>query len=173
MTLKKKIISIASAGVIALSFAGAAVPAFAATSATISSKQAAIDSATKVVPSNAVLTEAKTDDAKFDLEYLIPDTLQRYSVLVDRETSKVKHVAVKSSNFPGSVTVSKTVDDVKATILAAYPDAKNIDVTIYEDASSGTPFKVYKAAFETPELTGTALLNPATALIGEQELEYK
>ena len=173
MSLKKKVVSIASAGVIALSFAGAAVPVFAATTATISSKQAAIDSAAKVVPAEAVLTSAKTDDDKFDLEYLVPDTLQRYEIEVDRATSKVKEVEIKSSNFPGSVTVSKTAEDVKAAILEAYPDAKNIVVTLKDDSSSGTDFKVYEAKFETPAFTGEAKLNPATALIGEQELEYK
>ena len=120
-----------------------------------------------------MLTSAKTDDAKFDLEYLVPDTLQRYEIVVDRATSKVQSAVIKTSNYPGSVTVSKTEADVKGTILANYPDAKNIVVTKYTDDKSGTPFVIYKATFETATLTGTALLNPATALIGYQELKFK
>lgn len=173
MSMKKQMIAVAAAGVMALTGLGAAAPVFAATSDTIAMKQTAKDAAAKVVPANAILTSAKTDDDKFELEYLVPDTLQRYEVEVDRATSKVKEVEVKSSNFPGSVTVNKTAEDVKAAILEAYPDAKNIVVTLKDDSSSGTDFKVYEAKFETPAFVGKAELNPATALIGEQELEYK
>ena len=92
---------------------------------------------------------------------------------MDRATSKVQKAVIKTSNYPGSVTVNKTEADVKGTILADYPDAKNIVVTKYTDDKSGTPFVIYKATFETATLTGTALLNPATALIGYQELQFK
>ncbi|WP_270421542.1 MULTISPECIES: hypothetical protein [Acidaminococcus] len=175
MGLNKKIAKAIVAGLVVASSFGTVVPAMAAPAVkdTIASKQAAIDAAAKVVPPEAVLTSAKTDDAKFDLEYLVPDTLQRYEIVVDRSTSKVQSAVIKTSNYPGSVTVSKTEADVKGTILADYPDAKNIVVTKYTDDKSGTPFVIYKATFETATLTGTALLNPATALIGYQELKFK
>ncbi|WP_303814609.1 hypothetical protein [Acidaminococcus timonensis] len=175
MGICKKISMAIVAGVVVASSFGAIVPAMAAPAVqgTLASKKAAIDAAAKVVPPQAVLTSAKTDDATFDLEYEVPDTLQRYSVVVDRATSKVQKAIIQSSNYPGSVTVNKTEADVKGTILASYPDAKDIVVTRYTDDKSGTPFVIYKATFETAGFHGTALLNPATALIGYQELNFK
>lgn len=175
MGICKKISMAIVAGVVVASSFGAIVPAMAAPAvqSTLASKKAAIDAAAKVVPPQAVLTSAKTDDATFDLEYEVPDTLRRYDVVVDRATSKVQKAIIKSSNYPGSVTVNKTEADVKGTILASYPDAKDIVVTRYTDDKSGTPFVIYKATFETAAFHGTALLNPATALIGYQELNFK
>ena len=108
MGLQKKIAKAIVAGLVVASSLGTVVPAMAAPAVkdTIASKRAAIDAAAKVVPPEAVLTSAKTDDAKFDLEYLVPDTLQRYEIVVDRATSKVQKAVIKTSNYPGSVTVN-------------------------------------------------------------------
>ena len=173
--MKKKAAMAAAAGMIALSTLGTAVPAFAAPADftdLVTEKQAAVNSAAAVVPSAAVLTSAKTGENAFEMEFLDPNTLQRFHVTVDRATDKVAKVVIDSSNYPGSVTVSKTEADAKATILQTYPDATDIVVTSVKDSSSGTPFVVYKATFKTKEFTGTALLNPATCLIGHQELVY-
>ena len=163
MNMKKYAVTAAVAAVLSGTFAGT-VPAFAAgVSTTIAAKQTAVTNAQKVVPAAAKLVSAKTD----------PDTLERYEVEVDRATQKVKEVEVKSSNYPGSVTVSKTEEDVKEAIKARYADARNIVVTKKTDDKDGTPFVVYKATFETDAFTGEALLNPATCYIGYQELTYK
>lgn len=173
MNMKKYAVTAAVAAVLSGTFAGT-VPAFAAgVSTTIAAKQTAVTNAQKVVPAAAKLVSAKTDDNKFELEFLDPDTLERYEVEVDRATQKVKEVEVKSSNYPGSVTVSKTEEDVKEAIKARYADARNIVVTKKNDDKDGTPFVVYKATFETDAFTGEALLNPATCYIGYQELTYK
>ena len=103
----------------------------------------------------------------------VSTTIAAKQVEVDRATQKVKEVEVKSSNYPGSVTVSKTEEDVKEAIKARYADARNIVVTKKTDDKDGTPFVVYKATFETDAFTGEALLNPATCYIGYQELTYK
>ncbi len=161
MNMKKYAVTAAVAAVLSGTFAGT-VPAFAAgVSTTIAAKQTAVTNAQKVVPAAAKLVSAKTDDNKFELEFLDPDTLERYEV------------EVKSSNYPGSVTVSKTEEDVKEAIKARYADARNIVVTKKTDDKDGTPFVVYKATFETDAFTGEALLNPATCYIGYQELTYK
>ena len=165
MNMKKYAVTAAVAAVLSGTFAGT-VPAFAAgVSTTIAAKQTAVTNAQKVVPAAAKLVSAKTDDNEFELE--------RYEVEVDRATQKVKEVEVKSSNYPGSVTVSKTEEDVKEAIKARYADARNIVVTKKTDDKDGTPFVVYKATFETDAFTGEALLNPATCYIGYQELTYK
>lgn len=90
MELKKYAAAAVIAAAITGTAAGMAVPAYAAVSETISDKQAAIDSAAKVVPSNAKLVGAKTDEADFDLDYLDPATLEHYEVEVDRATKKSK-----------------------------------------------------------------------------------
>ena len=168
MNMKKYAVTAAVAAVLSGTFAGA-VPAFAAgVSTTIAAKQTAVTNAQKVVPAAAKLVSAKTDDNEFELEFL-----ERYEVEVDRATQKVKEVEVKSSNYPGSVTVTKTEEDVKEAIKARYADARNIVVTKKTDDKDGTPFVVYKATFETDAFTGEALLNPATCYIGYQELTYK
>jgi 2-phospho-L-lactate transferase/gluconeogenesis factor (CofD/UPF0052 family) len=173
MKMKKYAVTLAVVTALTGSFAGA-VPALAAgVSNTISTKQTAIANAQKVVPAEAKLISAKTDENEFDLEFLDSDTLERYEVEVDRATQKVKEVEIKSSNYPGSVTVNKTPEDVKAAILGRYPNAKNIVVTTEKDDKEGTPFVVYKATFETDDFSGEALLNPATCFIGYQDLEYK
>ena len=118
MNMKKYAVTAAVAAVLSGTFAGT-VPAFAAgVSTTIAAKQTAVTNAQKVVPAAAKLVSAKTDDNKFELEFLDPDTLERYEVEVDRATQKVKEVEVKSSNYPGSVTVSKTEEAVKEAIKA-------------------------------------------------------
>lgn len=150
MNMKKYAVTAAVAAVLSGTFAGT-VPAFAAgVSTTIAAKQTAVTNAQKVVPAAAKLVSAKTDDNKFELEFLDPDTLERYEVEVDRATQKVKEA-----------------------IKARYADARNIVVTKKTDDKDGTPFVVYKATFETDAFTGEALLNPATCYIGYQELTYK
>ncbi|MCH3950087.1 MAG: hypothetical protein LKE33_03990 [Acidaminococcus sp.] len=174
MKLSKYVAAAVVAAAVTGSVAGTAVPVYAAAvSDTISAKQTAINNASQVVPAAAKLVGAKTGEDEFELEYLDPDTLERYEVEVDRATQKVKEVEVKSSNYPGSVTVNKTPEDVKAAITARYPDAKNIVVETVKDDKEGTPFVVYKATFETDAFAGEALLNPATCYIGYQDLEYK
>ena len=112
-------------------------------------------------------------DSTFEFDYLDPETLEHYFVTAARATQKVTNVEVKSSNYPGSVTVNKTPEDVKATIANRYAGARNIVVTTEKDDKDGTPFVVYKATFETDAFTGEALLNPATCYIGYQNLTYK
>ena len=86
MNMKKYAVTAAVAAVLSGTFAGA-VPAFAAgVSATIAAKQTAVTNAQKVVPAAAKLVSAKTDDNEFELEFLDPDTLERYEVEVDGET---------------------------------------------------------------------------------------
>ena len=90
MNMKKYAVTAAVAAVLSGTFAGT-VPAFAAgVSTTIAAKQTAVTNAQKVVPAAAKLVSAKTDDNEFELEFLDPDTLERYEVEVDRATQKVK-----------------------------------------------------------------------------------
>ena len=173
MNMKKYAVTAAVAAVLSGTFAGT-VPAFAAgVSTTIAAKQTAVTNAQKVVPAAAKLVSAKTDDNEFELEFLDPDTLERYEVEVDRATQKVKEVEVKSSNYPGSVTVSEDGRRRQRShqrLVMLTPATSSSRKT---DDKDGTPFVVYKATFETDAFTGEALLNPATCYIGYQELTYK
>lgn len=143
----------------------------AAIQSSITAKQAAIDLAKAEVPAGSNFFGAKSKGmGEYKVLFQDPATLDYYEV--DIENGRIDEIEIKGSDFPGSVTINKTPEDVKAKILETYPDATNIVVT-KEDDPKAKNLMIYKAKFTTPKFTGEAQLNPATCLYGHRELKYK
>lgn len=173
MKLKKVLVALVTGCTLAFTATSfAAAPAASGVHQALSQKTAAIATAKAEVPGNANYFGTKDEDAAYVVKYQNPDTLDYYDVTVEKATNKVKHVSISGSNFPGSVTINKTPEDVKAKILADYPTAKDIVVT-KEDDPNGKNLVIYKATFSTDKFTAVAQLNPATCLYGHRELDYK
>ena len=173
MKLKKMLMTAIAVCALAVSATGLAATKTVASDikATLSAKNAAIAVAKQEVPADCNYYGIKNEPGFYDVKYQSPSDLAYYDVLVDKATNKIDHITVSGSRFPGSVTITKTVDDVKAIILATYPDATNIAVEKKVDTDK--VLTIYEATFKTPKFTGVAKLNPATGAYGHRELNYK
>lgn len=138
---------------------------------TLTAKNAAIAAAKQEVPADCNYYGTKSEDGFYAVKYQSPSDLAYYNVLVNKETAKIDHITISGSRFPGSVTINKTVADVKAIILATYPDAT--DIVIDKKVDTDKILTIYEATFKTPKFTGMAKLNPATGAYGYRELNYK
>ena len=137
----------------------------------LSAKNAAVAAAKQEVPADCNYYGTKNEVNFYDVKYQSPSDLAYYNVLVDKATAKIDHITISGSRFPGSVTINKTVADVKAIILATYPDAT--DITVEKKVDTDKVLTIYEATFKTPKFTGMAKLNPATGAYGYRELNYK
>ena len=172
MEFKKALIAVVAGVTLAFSATSfAAAPAAAGVHEALSQKNAAIAAAKLEVPSTVNYFGTKDKGDTYDVKYQDPDTLDYYDVTVTKKGAKVQHVSISGSNFPGSVTINKTPEDVKAKILADYPTAKDIVVTKEADPN-GVNLVICKATFTTDKFAGVAQLNPATCLYGHRELSY-
>lgn len=172
MKLKKALMSFVAMATLAVAATSFAASAADGVKASLSAKNTAIATAKVEVPADANYFGTKNETDSYIVKYQDPNTLDYYDVTVNKATSKVTHVSISGSNFPGSVTVNKTEADVKAKIMEAYPDATNVVVTKESDPN-GVNLVIYKATFSTPKFDGVAQLNPATCLFGHRELSYK
>lgn len=171
MKLTKLILALGAACCIAVGVAGPACQANPADiKARIESRDTAIAVAKAEMPAGIVFLGYKPSKTigKAEVTFRDPATLDVYEVEV--KNGKVDTIDIKSTNYPGSVTIKKTAEDIQNTILKAYPDAKNIVVTKkVEDNGYQT---VYKASFTTAKFKAEAKLNPATGAFGKRELKY-
>jgi len=176
MKLKKALMAVAAICALAMATTGLAAaktakPVTAGIRASLSEKQQAIELAKSECPANCNYFGTKNGEKAYMVKLQNPDTLDYYDVMVSKADKKIHHITISGSNFPGSVTINKKEADVTAKILADYPDAKNIVVTLENDPNA-VNLKIYKATFSTAKFNGVAQLNPATCLYGHRELDY-
>ena len=173
MKLRKILMTVIAACVLAVSATGLAASSSVGANikASLNAKNAAIAAAKQEVPADCNYYGTKEENAFYDVKYQSPSDLAYYDVMVEKATAKIDHITISGSRFPGSVTINKTVDDVKAIILGTYPDATNIEVVKKVDTDK--VLTIYEVTFTTPKFTGMAKLNPATGAYGYRELNYK
>ncbi len=148
-----------------------AVMAFAAVAMAAPVKSQEIIAAARAeVPPAAVMYGYKEDvkDGDAELNFRDNDAFLEYEVKVDLATKKVLEVEIKGSNSADSTMVVKTEADIKQIILEAYPDAKNILITLDRDGNKAH----YEAKFTTAKYYVEAELNPVTGAFAERELKY-
>ena len=134
MELKKYAAAAVIAAAITGTAAGMAVPAYAAVSETISDKQAAIDSAAKVVPSNAKLVGAKTDEADFDVRdgrfYLDGEDVetQLHTPAIDLWSSKISVIpevrSIVNRNIHALTKRLSIIAEGRDMTTVVFPDAE-------------------------------------------------
>ncbi len=106
---------------------------------------------------------------KFEIKLQDAATMTRYEVEVDKRGGRVLEVSVKSPVPDSSPRVVKSEADVRAVVLAEYPDA-NI-MSIYLDREDYG--KKYEVRFSSPKYRlGELDINPETGAIAERELKY-
>ena len=82
---------------------------------------------------------------------------------------KIKEIEVKGATFvKGSTIINKTPADIERFVMAEYPDARNIVVTMDKEGNNS----YYEAEFTTLKFKGELKFNPATGVIFERELDY-
>ncbi len=173
MKLKKLLMTAIAVCALAVSATGLAADTTtgATIKASLSAKNAAVAAAKQEVPADCNYYGTKNEVGFYDVKYQSPSDLAYYDVLVSKTTAKIDHITISGSRFPGSVTINKTVADVKAIILGTYPDATNI--VVEKKVDTDKVLTIYEATFTTPKFTGMAKLNPATGAYGYRELNYK
>ena len=153
-------------GAVAVATMGFTASAFAA----VTNEQAK-EIARKEVPAQAVFYGIDNSNNKITVNFRNNETYKNYDVEVNQETGKVESLDINGSNFLGSTMKTKSEEDVKAAILAAFPDAQNIQVS-YE--KQGENNMVYNATFETAKYSKVeAEVSPNTCAIGRQKLIFK
>ena len=126
--------------------------------------RAAIEVAKAEIPANCT---TKGDESR--ITFQDPDTLEYYYVKVATATSKIKEIEVKGATFvKGSTIINKTPADIERFVMAEYPDACNIVVTMDKEGNNS----YYEAEFTTLKFKGELKFNPATGVIFERELDY-
>lgn len=131
--------------------------------------KAAIEAAKAEIPASCNMLGFETQEGDSLITFQDPDTLEYYYVKVATATSKVKEIDVKGATFiKGSTIINKTPADIEKFVLAAYPDASNIVVSVDKDGNNS----YYEAEFTTVKFKGELKFNPATGVIFERELDY-
>ena len=121
--------------------------------------RAAIEVAKAEIPANCNLIGYTTKGDESRITY----------VKVATATSKIKEIEVKGATFvKGSTIINKTPADIERFVMAEYPDARNIVVTMDKEGNNS----YYEAEFTTLKFKGELKFNPATGVIFERELDY-
>lgn len=127
-----------------------------------------LETAEKYIPSGSKLIVFNKTAQESQLTYVNEDKMTYYDLWFDLATLHLEKVKAQSSNIIGSTMTGKTEADIKAIILAEYPQAKNIEVTTERDGVNA----FYQAAFTTEDYAGVLKLNPVTGAIGERCFDY-
>ena len=106
---------------------------------------------------------------KYEIKLQDPATMTRYEVEVDKISGKVLEVTVKVAAQESSAKVVKSAADIKAIVLAEYPDARIIGIRLdKEDYGHKYEVKFANAKYRIAELD----INPETGVIVERDLKY-
>ncbi|WP_405378677.1 PepSY domain-containing protein [Phascolarctobacterium sp.] len=160
--LKKLFVLTAAALAISGSALGLAAP--------VAQQRAAIEAAKAEVPATCVMYGYREDEEKSVINFRDNDAFLEYEVDVVTATAKVVEVEIKGSNFAGSTQVAKSVEDIRAIVLEAYPDAQNLVIELEKEGNA----QYYEAEFSTPKFIKAELkLNPVTGAIAEREHDYR
>ncbi len=142
--------------------------AFAAPSS-LEQSRAAIEAAKAEIPASCNFLGYATEGDESIITFQDPNTLEYYYVTVKTATSRVDEIDVKGATFvKGSTIINKTPADIEKLVLEAYPNARNIVVSMDKDGNNS----YYEAEFTTDKFDGEVKLNPATGVIFERELDY-
>lgn len=144
------------------------ISAMTAPQTVFASPQEAVAAAKAEVPATCVMYGYKEEDGKSIINFRDNENYLDYDVEVNVTTNKVLEVDIIGSNISGSTNVVKTEEDIKAIILEAYPDAKNIQIKKEVEGNNTH----YEADFSTEKYTVEAELNPVTGAFAKRELEY-
>lgn len=134
----------------------------------LAAKDAAIATAKTVVPEGSNFLGAKYDDGKYEILFQDPATLDYYDIDVLVATNTIKEYEIEGAASARSATVSKSEEEIKEIILAAYPEATNI--FIEQDAELG--MIKYEAKFTTTTSKVELDINPHTGAICKHEIKF-
>ena len=106
---------------------------------------------------------------KYEIKLQDRESMTRYEVDVDKSTGRILELDIKTAGNPVSRNVVKSVEDIRAIVLAEYPDAKNINIKLdREDYGHKYEVKFQTAKFRLAEMD----INPETGAIVERDLKY-
>lgn len=106
---------------------------------------------------------------KFEIKLQDGATMTRYEVEVDKFTGRIMELEIKHPGLAVSSKVAKSYEDIKAIVLAEYPDANIIKLELdREDYGHKYEVKFSNAKYRKAELD----INPETGAIVERDLKY-
>ncbi len=157
--LKKALLTTLVLGVTAM-----ASVAFAA----VSSSQA-VEIAKAETSPNASVFSYEDEFHKYEIKLQDPATMTRYEVDVDKLTGRVLEVGIKHPVQDSSPRVVKSAEEIRAVVLAEYPDANIMSIYLdREDYGQKYEVKFSSAKYRLAELD----VNPETGVIAERDLKY-
>ena len=130
----------------------------------------AAEAAKAEVPTDALFQGIIDGQDTVTFSFYDDNTLRSYEAVVLKSVNKVKEVKIGGSSLPGSTTITKTPQDIKAIVLQEYPDAKNLKVGLTKEGH----LSYYEAVFETEKyIKADIKINPVTGAFGNGALQYK
>ena len=130
----------------------------------------AAEAAKAEVPTDALFQGIIDGQDTVTFSFYDNNTLRSYEAVVLKSVNKVKEVKIGGSSLPGSTTITKTPQDIKAIVLQEYPDAKNLKVGLTKEGH----LSYYEAVFETEKyIKADIKINPVTGAFGNGTLQYK
>ncbi len=117
----------------------------------------------------AAVFECEEEFAKFEIKLQDTAKMIRYDVDVDKSSGRILEVDVKHAVQDSSPNVVKTEADIRAVVLAEYPDAQIIGIRLDREDYG----QKYEVRFSSPKFRYAELdINPETGVIAERELKY-
>ena len=144
--------------------AGAAVPAFGAT--TLTAAQAA-EVAKALVPSTSTWIRTENDDGWYEVKYRDESRQETYEIDVSKSTGKA--VSFDSSRFDsrGSKTVTLTEAQAQKAVTGEIKDAKILSTVLETDDG----YQEYKVNFESESCYGDYTVHPQTGVVLERDIQ--
>jgi|GEM_PF-222649 len=121
-----------------------------------------------VVPAEALFQGNMEEPDKITFSFFDNRTLLAYQVEVLTPANAVRDVRINGSNLPGSVTVTKTPENIREIVKREYPDASISGVALKQEGN----LKYYLVDFKTEKFSANAEVNPVTGAFGKRHLVY-
>lgn len=124
--------------------------------------------AKKYVPATATFVNSEEEENKFEVYFHDTAAREAYEVEISKETKAVKKFESQLDNDLGSKMVKLSEAEIKALVMAKYPDITgvvinlNLDDGLYE----------YEVVFKANDFYGSMDINPETGAILECGIKY-
>lgn len=106
---------------------------------------------------------------KFEVKLQDKENMTRYEVDVDKATGRVMELDIKTAGNSVSSNVVKSAADIRAIVLAEYPDAQISSVKLdREDYGHKYEVKFHNAKYRLAELD----INPESGAIVKRDFKY-
>lgn len=134
------------------------------------SRQTALKTAKKHVPSTAKLTDSEWDkeDGEWEFKFITANRKKAYEVIIDGKTGRLKEIEMKVLNVPKAKKYAVTKKAAEKAVLKAFKSAKDLSIRKRKDDGS----RIYEVTFKTSKYRCEVKVHGETGKIIEWEKKY-